>query len=296
MVSHFNSIGFSVRTESEFVAVLERACREGRSAAEEPAGADGPGRYAVWSPNGGGGAQMWVQQDAAGRVIGCNPHYAGRGRVRLGVTAVRPDPDHPLDGALYGWVNPDSDSLPDSGDYPVLIDLPDYRNVAAALGNPPRTLTLQVAAFAHELTLFESEEEYEGHRSLSESLKFAATAFLPSGLFCPEPAPPLAHAIFAGRIEAWERHHNAATGEPFYALLVRTLGGTYDVVADPSQVEVTPRVGGIARGSFWLSGRVVAGLPPEVAAVARSGVHGGAAPDWLRYGNFARGRAGVLVA
>ena len=158
-------------------------------------------------------------------------------------------------------------------------------------GLPSAAVTLQVAAFAHELTLFESEDEYDAHLSLSESLKFAATAFIPSGLFCPEPAPPLAHAIFTGRIEAWERRYNGATGEPFYALLVRTLGGTYDVVADPSQVEVTPTVGGIARGSFWLSGRVVDGLPPGdivMAAEHRS-------RDRFRFGNFARGRAAVAA-
>jgi hypothetical protein len=52
---------------------------------------------------------------------------------------------------------------------------------------------------------------------------------------------------------------NELTGCSFCWALVKTLGGTVDVVVDPALLEATPRVGSIVKGVFWLSGRLVTG-------------------------------------
>jgi hypothetical protein len=50
---------------------------------------------------------------------------------------------------------------------------------------------------------------------------------------------------------------NPHTQQAFWWARVRTLGGEFDVVADPEIVEGTIVQGGVIGGSAWLSGRIV---------------------------------------
>ena len=54
-----------------------------------------------------------------------------------------------------------------------------------------------------------------------------------------------------------ERKRNEESGGEFLWAAVDTLGGTYDVVADPSLLEIVPPPGSVLSGTFWLSGRVL---------------------------------------
>jgi len=45
----------------------------------------------------------------------------------------------------------------------------------------PTEVDVQIAAFAHRLSLYESDEDY--YASLTDGPKFASESFVPSGLF-----------------------------------------------------------------------------------------------------------------
>jgi hypothetical protein len=246
MPSHFSTIGFALETPEQYKDLVLQAARQGDRISAPV------GDYMRFAP--GCGVELWVQVVNGNELIGCTPHFAGQGRMRLGVTQVITDQECVLDGGVHGWADPQSDD-PASGCYPVFIAVPDFAVLQQGLPQPDR-LTLQVAAFAHELTVYATEAAFEQD---SERFRLASEAFIPSGLFNlgGEPEQPLrAEGIFAGHIVATELRTNPVTGLQFYWLLVQTLGAVIDVVADPVLVAEPPRVGGVAQGAGWLSGRV----------------------------------------
>lgn len=209
------------------------------------------GRYLRF--RGGGGEELWLQEDADGALIGINPHFSGRGAVRVGVVSVvRRATDTPLDGAFYGHVDPEVHH-PESGVCPFVFDCPDFG--ARAHLRLPSIVTAQVAAFAHEISLHATVADFEASES-----ELASRSFLPTGLFTPameKRDPPDAFALMTGHIvEALEKV-NPLTGSRYFWALVETLGGRYDVVIDPTIVTSAPRVGGVISGTFWLSGRII---------------------------------------
>ena len=122
----------------------------------------------------------------------------------------------------------------------------------------PSTLTAQIAAFAQQLTVYESQTTYDAVQA-EHGLPFASRSFIPSGLVSPsgEPVtPPESHALIAGEvIEAAERR-NAVTDRPFWWALLDTVGGTFDVVIDPVLLSKPVHRGNVIAGWFWLSGRL----------------------------------------
>ena len=67
--------------------------------------------------------------------------------------------------------------------------------------------------------------------------------------------------FFTGIIKQYGRKRNGLTNEEFYWLLVDTLGGEVDVVADIRYFEKAPVINGIIQGQFWLSGQLIE--PPK---------------------------------
>jgi len=182
-----------------------------------------------------------------------NPHFAGRSSVRIGLTArlASPGPSE-LDGSFHGWADPAGDA-PDTGCYPLVFDAPDYR-LHEELPLPARK-DVQIAAFAHAITAFETVAAYDA--SQTDDLKYSSQSFIPVGLFTPagdSTVQPQARAIFTGHVLAADEKINVLTGRAFYWALVETLGGVYDVVIDSSLLPSAPAVGGVISGSFWLSG------------------------------------------
>jgi hypothetical protein len=249
MPSHLSSIGLPVNDQADFVALAERI---------------GPlatpievvhGTYWRWSSE--CGAEMWLQTDTNNELIGMTPFFAGRSQVRVRLTArvARPD-DTPLEGAFHGWAAPD-DPHADSGAYPFVFDALDYaRYTHVAL---PKTVTAQIAAFAHEVSVHPTLNAY--NESQTGELKFASQSFIPSGLFSSggeSTDPPGSLAIFTGHVVATEIKTNSLTGAHYYWSLVNTLGGSFDVVIDPELADAPPVVGGVISGSFWLCGRLLA--------------------------------------
>jgi hypothetical protein len=248
MPSHFSSIGFPVASQEELVDLANRVADDVEEL-DVPAGC-----YLRWSS--ACGAELWLQVDRDNDLIGMNPHFAGESSVRVGITARVDRSDcTPLDGAFHGWADPAEDD-PQQGSYPFVFDLPDAcLHAELAL---PAIVPVQIAAFAHEVSIFGSEEEY--YASQPDEPRFASQSFIPSGLFTPggdATVPPQAYAIFTGHVLRAERRTNDLTGRPFFWALVDTLGGIFDVVVDPELLPEPPSAGGILSGSFWLSGRLL---------------------------------------
>jgi hypothetical protein len=238
-----------VETKDDLLALATEV-----AAKAEPIAAKG-GSYLHW--RGAAGEELWMQLDRSGDLIGMNPHFAGPSTISVGIQSrLTRKSDTPLEGAFHCWANPSAGSVTD-GDYPFVFDCPDPGTYAELL--LPGAANVQVAAFAHEVTLFESEAAYTASQE-NESLKFASKSFIPSGLFSPDSTTsdaPEAMAVFTGHVVDASVKKNSLTSRDYHWALVDTLGGRYDVVIDAALINVAPAPGSVIQGSFWLSGRLL---------------------------------------
>jgi len=247
MPNHFAAIGYLLETDEAFAELVDRAAQQG-----DPVAAPS-GYYLCYRVD--DRIELWAQATPIGDLLDCVPHFRGDSRVKVGVADLIRRKDRPLDGSVYGWVNPTGDHA-DGGDYPVVIKIPDYEIFRARV-QPHSVITMQVTAFANELSSFESAEAFV--EAQQERTRMAPESFVPTGLFADGADTvhsPEAHAVFSGHVVAADVKSNRETGREFYYMSVATFGGAYDVVADPSLVAELPDVGAIVRGSFWLSGRL----------------------------------------
>jgi len=285
MPSHLSDLGFAYEGFPDLDAELDHLVGQARGQGRTipcPGGS-----YVLWETS--AGAELWVQLDSAGQVVGANPHFSGSARLTVGLTEVYEPGYGPLGGSIHGWAAPEGDD-PESGAYPFVVDIPNFACVREALV-PGLTSVVQVAAFAHELSCYPSDEAFEEaqqapHRTLRARLGrllqgrrkpppgFAPESFIPAGLVDramgwrgPSDSPPEAHAVLTGHVLAAALLTNPATGRAFHHLLVRSFGGSFDVVADPAIVVGEPVAGGVVQGHFWLSGRLVE-LEPKQAGGA----------------------------
>jgi hypothetical protein len=235
-----SSIGFPFSTNEEFADLAMAASTQG-----EPIQVSG-GTYYRWSP--GAGVELWAQVDQDGKLIGLNPHFGGAARMRVGlINPIARERDSALDGAFYGWAGA-TGNAPDKGQYPFAFDVPDFKgHEGLAL---PTIVTVQLAAFAHALQAFESDEAFQA----GNTYKMGAESCISSGTFS---KPPQSTVIFNGHVLNTAQLTNSHTEHTFYWARVRTLGGEYDVVADPEIVRGAIVQGGVIGGSAWLSGRIM---------------------------------------
>jgi hypothetical protein len=234
------TLGFHAATNEEFADLAMTAATQG-----EPVQVSG-GTYYRWSP--GASVELWAQADQDGRLIGLNPHFSGTARMRVGlIERIARENDSALDGAFYGWADPEEND-PENGQYPFAFDLPDFkRHDGPTL---PTIAAVQIAAFTHTLKAFESDEAFRS----GDTHNMAAESCIPSGTFS---SPPQSTVIFNGHVLAAAQLTNPHTQQMFWWARVRTLGGEYDVVADPGVVEGVIVQGGVIGGSVWLSGQII---------------------------------------
>lgn len=247
MPSHFSSIGFPVNSEDDFLALGRRIAKISKRISVSE------GAYLFWEST--SGAEIWLQVNNENNLIGMNPHFSGESKFQVGIASQVARPrDTVLDGAFYGWASP-SEDMQTPGMYPFVFDSPDFRLHSSQ--RIPRITTVQIAAFADRISLFDSEDSL---RASKDWEKFATKSFIPSGIFTPKKGPtnpPTAHGIFTGHILQAEKRINELTDRIFYWVLADSLGGTFDVIIDPELLHEEPKVSGILAGTFWLSGRIL---------------------------------------
>lgn len=216
------------------------------------------GFYLIYSDK--SGAEIYLQGNFEQELVGFNPHFAGKSRRGVALTKAIERDSSILDGGFYAWANPRDDSG-ESGDYPFVFDVPDFRMIENL--QFPQMADIQLTAFAsNDFQIFESEADH--HKAQESELKYASKSFVPSGLIAFDEAGgsldlSVARPIgmFAGEIKEFDLKTNELSGQEFYWFLVETLGGEVDVVADPKLIAKEPQAGGIVSGQFWLSGRII---------------------------------------
>lgn len=248
-MSNLSDIGFPVRGEQDVNDVIVKVLENVR---EIPCPRGSYYEFADAS-----GAAIFLQANASQELIGFNPHFKGKSRRTVCLTEAIEKESSELDGAFHGWAAPSEENNPESGEYPFVFDVPDFRvNTNLSF---PRNQEIQLTAFAsNEFQIFASQQDF--FASQDSEIKFAAKSFVPSGLFnleADDTQPPNAFGVLTGEIKEFELKTNMLTGERFYWFLVDTLGGEIDVVADPKLVTIEPNVGSYLSGQFWLSGRLV---------------------------------------
>ena len=262
MPSQFSAIGFTVASGEDLAALASRVADRAETIDA------GAGQYLKWAPP--SGEQLWLQVKHSGDAMGMTPHFQGKSSVRVAVEArITRDAHTPLDGTFLAWANPPAGAAT-GGDYPFVFDCPDAATHAAlAL---PATVTAQIAAFAQQVTVYESQSAYDVAQA-AQGLPFESRSFIPSGLVSPsgEPVtPPESHALIAGQVIEAAEQRNAVTDQPFWWALIDTVGGTFDAVIDPSLLagqEVC--VGNVISGWFWLSGRLQIAIEPRAGWLRR---------------------------
>ncbi len=253
MPSQFSTIGFNITSAEDLAALASRAAEDAERIST-PAG-----EYLKWAPP--SGEQLWLQITPEGDAMGMNAHFAGKSLVRVAVEARVARPSHtPLDGTFLAWANP-SGGAASVGDYPFVFDCPDAAtHLELAL---PSTVTAQIAAFAQQVSLYESAADYVSSQA-SEGVSSPSRSFIPSGLMSPDGTPrdpPEPHALIAGHVLEAATRVNSISGVPYWWALVETVGGTFDAVIDPELLADAPRAGNVVAGWFWLSGRLTTGAP-----------------------------------
>ena len=245
MASHFSTIGFPVKSVEDYKALTESLVDATITHPHRR------GSYLQWRSS--TGAETWLQIDRHQQLLGMNPHYAGGSRLKVRVTQMIAGEQ--LDGSFHAWMIAD-ESEGTEGLYPFLFDSPDFHLHQDVV--LPSVATVQLAAFAHELTIYPNQEAHA--QSQEGEVKFASQSFIPSGLFSLEentPHQPQATAIFTGHVVNVHENTNERTGNRFFSAQVDTLGGVFDVAIDPELVTQPILVGGVISGSFWLSGRLI---------------------------------------
>lgn len=245
MASHFSTIGMPTDSMESFHELVLEAIKD---VDEWPCS---EGRYLRWASVGGG--EIWVQVNPQNEINGASPHFAGQSKFPVRLTA-RVGADG-MDGGFYGWASPGAEGT-DEGCYPFVFDAPDFcLHNALTL---PATVEVQIAAFAHDVTLYPSREAYSKTQEDLE-VRYSDRSFIPTGLFAEAGTDndPKALAMLTGHILNADRLQNELTGGYFHWLLVETFGGVYDVVLDEEFVSELPVIGGIVSGEFWLSGKIL---------------------------------------
>ncbi|HET9240524.1 MAG TPA: hypothetical protein VFO10_24890 [Oligoflexus sp.] len=251
MASHLSSIGFPVQTEQDLYALAEKIAQKAT-----PHEVDQGFYLSYQDPS---GAAIWLHADKDRQIAGMNPHFVGPSIMTLKIVrSVHRDKDHAFDGAYFGWVAPEEEHDHQEGAYPLLFDAPDYRRYHQE--KFPATLPVQIAAFAHELEVFASDEAWK--QKNGDKSPIAAESFIPAGLFPADgrqesEAIPTAHALISGHVLDAQKRTNQMTGKSFWWLQVQSYAAIYDVVVDPLLLRSDPKPGCVVKGSFWLSGVVL---------------------------------------
>ncbi len=249
MATHFSTLGFHLHSPDDFPALAKQVA-ESSEILRCPGGC-----YLRWV--GGSGAELWVQLDENGRFLDIQPHFAALATMRVGVTKRLSRPtDTPLDGAWQGWADPLDDENPSNGRFEVTFEAPDF-GLHHEL-ELPVVVSVQVAAFAHQVTLFETEEEFRNSPKVGGRLE--PQSFIPAAQRVRERGetePLRAEALVCGHILKAQQLRNDLTGQPYYWLLLETDGGRIDLLIDPELLPCEPPIGGIVMTVCWLSGRIL---------------------------------------
>lgn len=247
MANHFSTIGLSLKEQDQIYDYFHKTLEFGEKIISKN------GAYVKWVID--KKIELWAQLNKKNEAIGLNPHFFGSTTCNVKLNNRVDNPrNSALDGSFYAYFN--------SEDIPFVFDVPNmdlYDGIVL-----PQDVTIQLAAFAHEVKCFDSDQAF--FDSQEKEPRFAAESFIPSGLFIPEGStnnPPQPYAIFSGHIVDFSTNINSYSSLKYYWLKISVLGSEVDTLIDISLLEKEPVVGGVIQGSFWLAGRIISEYKKE---------------------------------
>lgn len=236
-MSHLSNIGFIIETNEDYIKLVETL-----GPLTQAMGAKDGVYFCFSDPS---GAQLWIQGNEEGEAIGANPHFYGQSKFKVSITECKTHPDNIMDGGFM--------AQSEEGGYPFMFDVPNHNAMPIEGGV---VAEVQLSAFAHNIAYFSDETAYNAQQN--DEMKMAAQSFIPTGLFPNEGDDmPKSMCMFTGIVKDTKQCINDFTKKPFQYLLVQTLGGEIDVVADTDAFTTPPKIGGVVQGDFWLSGLIV---------------------------------------
>lgn len=243
MSSFFQALGFPVRTMDDLRDLGERVVREGERVGGMVRWARGP-------------IELWAEaQDGRARFV--LPFFAGEDRHGLGVVATGDLDEEPEDAWIEAWLDPAEDDEPFSGRFPLVCNLVNLALVRERLARLPATLSVTLAAFAHEVSVYEDALTYELERPPASPFPARSFVSVHHARVDMEEVMPDPTAIVTGVVDAAEELTNEATGMPYMHVRLATLGATVDCLATRDQIAPLPQPGNVVQGTWWIVARAL---------------------------------------
>jgi hypothetical protein len=248
--SHFACIGFPVSDMEGYWTLARRAAAEGQRT-ETPSG----GALVRWAV--GNGPEVWAQIDPAGDLVGATPFFSTAVSFKISVTGSGEDPAEHMDGWVDGWLEPREEDEPYSGVFPLRITLVDFAISSRRLTRFPALHTVELAALAHEVDLYEDETAYKA--APGDVFRLPVQSFVSTAHSSVDEPQPFAEAtaLASGTIREAALMINPATDATFWRGALATQGVTLPVLVAPGDVTGPLRPGQILSGGFWLLGRLL---------------------------------------
>lgn len=152
---------------------------------------------------------------------------------------------------FIGAINPTDAQNPESGDYPLLVEVVDYYKLNDL--SFPLTKRLLLNTFLLEGVFYHDIEDFT-HSNENPEHPREDLFYFPAGILTPDEEPnenPEPLAIYTGEIVEVNKHQNTIGCGSYYELLLKTIGGVFTVLCDGENY--TPSVGNILEGQFWVS-------------------------------------------
>ncbi len=247
MDNYFANLGFKISQSSDLIQLLKTIAQSSEMIECHS------GFYIRWQAE--EGAQLWFYFGDDDSLCGVGLGFAGQGIMPVTVIEYTHEAHNGNNQAGLHCMTNAQDGSPN---YPFVFELIDR-----ALMDEDRLALAryaQITAFADSITSFSSEQDYEQQEDVGVS--FAVESFIPSGLFQSDSSDideRKSMAIFSGRVLKCRSLVNPITLEKYEWALVKTLGGTVDVICSTHALNKPLRKGGVISGSFWLTGTLITG-------------------------------------
>lgn len=253
-MSNLSNIGFGINSRNDLDEIIQKAVALGHITQAVP----NEGICVVYTDK--SGAELWLKINEDNELTGFNPHFKAQSKLNVCLTApIYPNPNDPNTLYYHAWANPTEPNKPETGLYPFVFNVADFTPINHQI--LPQNVQVQLVAFAHNLTYFATEQDFEN--SQDTDIQLASRLFIPTGLFANNQTPtasPQPLGMILGIIKSFEKRQNNLTQQTFYWLIIDTYGGEIDIVADTNLLPTDPQIGGVVQGQFWLSGQIV-GVP-----------------------------------
>ncbi|MDQ0416772.1 hypothetical protein J2Z48_000939 [Croceifilum oryzae] len=242
-----HSMGFAIESEEQFMEYLDLVVRTG----EQTETSFGRKFSLVFS----NGEEIVALMDEDHEVFHVNFHHRKGMASPVGIYEVDTNEEGELTGLTFGSMRPEEETNPESGMYPFVFQTGDMEVLEAF--QQSETRNVEIAAFAHQVRCFATEEEFD--QKQDPEVPLSSESLVPLGIFNDEVNDVLAPTILLnGVVTDVELLQNELSQAQYWQFTVQTVGAAYVVFASLDRVtEGEPAVGGIVSVEAWLTGRFV---------------------------------------